>query len=55
MDLTFTEWLTGNTPRIEIRAGTAVLNEVGNAIRVTRVQKGSGEEEQWMKGGKGIG
>jgi hypothetical protein len=54
-DLTFIECLTENRPRIEIRAGTAVLNELGNAIRVTKVQTGSGEEEQWMRGRNGIG
>jgi len=52
MDLTFIECLKENRPRIEIRAGTADLNELGNAIRVTKVQTGSGEEEQWMKGVK---
>lgn len=50
MDLTFIECLKENRPRIEIRAGTADLNELGNAIRVTKVQTGSDEEEQWMKG-----
>jgi hypothetical protein len=49
-DLTFIECLTENRPRIEIRAGTAVLNELENAIRVTKGQRGSGEEERRVKG-----